>query len=102
MLGREMTKAHQEFLRGTAGEVVEALGEPRGEFTVVVGPAVKVPSSKNLAVTDADVVREFWRLTETAQVSRREAVRLVAQGSGRSSKEVYSVIERAKNWANNK
>lgn len=39
MAGREMTKQHQEYLRGTADEVLEQLSEdPKGEFTVVLEP----------------------------------------------------------------
>ena len=102
MVGREVTKVHQEFLRGTSTEVVEELEEPRGEFTVIVGPSINVLDTNSLAFSDDDVVREFWRMTETGRVSRREAVRLVAQEFGRSSKDVYSLIERAKNGANNK
>jgi 16S rRNA (cytidine1402-2'-O)-methyltransferase len=36
-LARELTKVHEEVLRGTAGEVLAALGEPaRGEITLVI------------------------------------------------------------------
>jgi len=36
-LTRELTKLHEEVLRGTAAEVLAALGErPRGEFTLVI------------------------------------------------------------------
>jgi len=36
-LGRELTKLHEQVLRGTATEVVSALGDPpRGEFTLVI------------------------------------------------------------------
>jgi 16S rRNA (cytidine1402-2'-O)-methyltransferase len=36
-VGRELTKLHEEVLRGTAGEVLASLGErARGEFTVVI------------------------------------------------------------------
>jgi 16S rRNA (cytidine1402-2'-O)-methyltransferase len=38
-IGREMTKIHEEFIVGTASEVLEALkgkGEARGEFAVLV------------------------------------------------------------------
>src|SRR5688500_12877443 len=38
MVGRELTKVHQEFLYGTPGDVAQRLSNPRGEFTVVVGP----------------------------------------------------------------
>jgi len=37
---RELTKLHEEVLRGTAGEVLAALGErARGEFTLVISGA---------------------------------------------------------------
>jgi 16S rRNA (cytidine1402-2'-O)-methyltransferase len=95
-VAREITKVHQEFLRGTASELLERLGDPRGEYTLIVGPHDKTSKNNELKASDEDVVREFWRLTESQQASRREAVRLVAHGSGRSSKDVYAVIERAK------
>ena len=96
VLARELTKVHQEFIRGTAPQLLHHLNDPRGEFTIIVGPPVNTPEEKALSVSDDDVVREFWRLTESGRASRREAVRLVAEGSGRSSRDVYSVIERAK------
>jgi len=96
VVAREITKVHQEFLRGTASELLDDVSEPRGEYTIIVGPVDKPLIYNQLKTSDEEVVREFWRLTETCRASRREAVRLVAQGSGRSSKDVYSVIERAK------
>jgi 16S rRNA (cytidine1402-2'-O)-methyltransferase len=40
-VGREITKLHEEFLRGTLGELAEAASKRRlrGEITVVLGPA---------------------------------------------------------------
>jgi len=36
-VGRELTKLHEQVLRGTAVEVASALGDPpRGEFTLVI------------------------------------------------------------------
>jgi 16S rRNA (cytidine1402-2'-O)-methyltransferase len=41
-VGRELTKVHEEVLRGTAVEVMAALGDrARGEFTVVISPSAK-------------------------------------------------------------
>jgi 16S rRNA (cytidine1402-2'-O)-methyltransferase len=96
VLARELTKVHQEFLRGTASELAERVTEPRGEFTIVVGPAPIMLKTKEMQLTDEDVVREFGRITETSPGSRRQAITEVARKSGRSAKDVYSAIERAK------
>ena len=96
MVGRELTKIHQEFLRGTASEVADHLSEPRGEFTVIVGANDKLPESSEIRLTDEDVVLEFRQMTETGRGSRRQMVTELARRSGRSAKDVYSAIERAK------
>ena len=96
MLARELTKVHQEFLRGTASKLAERLTEPRGEFTIIVGPAPISRDTNEMQLTDEDVVREFGRITEIAGRSRRQAITEVARKSGRSAKDVYSAIERAK------
>jgi len=94
--GRELTKIHQEFLRGTASELSERLSTARGEFTIIVGPLTKSIESKEIPLSAADVAREFWHMTDIGGCSRRQIVTELAKRSGRSAKEVYSAIERGK------
>jgi 16S rRNA (cytidine1402-2'-O)-methyltransferase len=94
-VGRELTKVHQEFLRGTPRIVLAQLGEPRGEFTVVIGPAPET-SEQPIALNDADVAREFGELTETSGFRRRDAIAAIAKKIGRSTRDVYAAVERAK------
>jgi 16S rRNA (cytidine1402-2'-O)-methyltransferase len=95
VVARELTKLHQEFIRGTAASVIGQLPDPRGEFTIVLGPAQ--PSlSHSPAASDDDVVAEFWRSTENGVFTRRAAVSALARKYGRSSREVYGLIERSK------
>lgn len=98
MLGRELTKIHQEFLRGTASELAERLQTPiRGEFTVVIDQVGLTPNNIGAMVAgDEDIAMEFGRITDSAAISRREAVRATAQRLGISSRHVYAAIERAK------
>jgi 16S rRNA (cytidine1402-2'-O)-methyltransferase len=94
MLGRELTKLHQEFKRGTASALAQLVSAPRGEFTVVVGPAIKAPELNELSASDEDLSHEFWLITNTGATSRRAAVNHVARKFGRSPKDVYAAVER--------
>jgi len=96
VVGRELTKVHQEFLRGTSQEVAARLGEPRGEFTVIVGPAVNTNEMAAPAVSDEQLADEFGHNTENMGLGRREAVSTLARKYGRPAREVYAAIERGK------
>ena len=96
IVARELTKLHQEFIRGTAGELLKRITSPRGEFTVVVGPTNKALATNVMRLTDDEVAHEFWRITENGVGSRRKIITDLARRSGRSAKDVYSAIERAK------
>ena len=43
VIARELTKVHEEFDRGTLGELTDrwAQRQPRGEFVVLIGPAIE-------------------------------------------------------------
>ena len=97
---RELTKAHQEFIRGTALGLAKQFGEPRGEYTVVVGPSVGTKPTA-AAADDATVVSDFCYSTEVVGNSRRAAINAVAKKHGLSSRVVYQIIERSKNLSNN-
>ena len=95
VIARELTKVHQEFLRGRASELSTLLSAPKGEFTVVVGPAERI-RDVGVKPSDGDLAAEFGRIAESGGVSRREAVVAVARKFGCPSREVYAAVERAK------
>jgi 16S rRNA (cytidine1402-2'-O)-methyltransferase len=100
VIGRELTKAHQELIRGTAQSLSGRFGQARGEYTVVVGPAADNSDVRETA-DDRQVVADFCYLTETVGNTRREAINAVAKKHRLPSKTVYQMVERAKTLANN-
>ena len=97
MIGRELTKIHQEFLRGTAGELVERLGaKPRGEFTIVIGPLTNRTANDHTP-SDEIVSSVFGEITKNGALTRREAIAGTARRLGIPSKDVYAAVERHKN-----
>jgi 16S rRNA (cytidine1402-2'-O)-methyltransferase len=92
---RELTKLHQEIIRGPATAMIGQLTNIVGEFTVVVSPGGR-PEAGAIVVNDQDIWAEFGRSTEGMGLGRRAAVVAVAHKYGRSPKEVYAIIERMK------
>jgi 16S rRNA (cytidine1402-2'-O)-methyltransferase len=97
MVGRELTKIHQECLFGSAGSVVERLKDPRGEFTVVVGPRQIINDFQYICLSDTEIAAEFGRTTDSDEgLTRRQAIADVAARLGKSARDVYAAVERAK------
>jgi len=89
---RELTKAHEQLVRGQISVVLQALREPRGEFTVVAN--LGRPTAN--AQVSPDIVGEFSQLTMDTSLSKRRAVSALARKHGLPPNEVYALIEKAK------
>ena len=97
-LGRELTKRHQEIIRGTASEVRTQIGQPKGEITVIIGPENKPDSAHDQfqgATAVAMAVERFGQLTNTGH-SRRAAMTEAAKAFDLPVRLVYAAVEEAK------
>ena len=95
VIARELTKVHQEFLRGTAGTVLSGASSIKGEITVVVAPPVPAEIPKE-SVTDEHIAKQFGLMANMSGASRGRLVADTAKRLGLSRRDVYSALERAK------
>lgn len=88
VLARELTKIHEEFVRGTAAEVRDALVKQpslRGEITLLVAKGESVDVDEQpLESAVAELV--------ASGVPRMEALKTVARRRGLSKREVYKKL----------
>ena len=88
VVAREMTKLHEEFLRGTAESVAAQIrerGGPRGEITLLIGRGEGVSNdSRSLPDAVDDAMRDG--------LDRMEAIKHVARQRGLSKREVYQAV----------
>lgn len=99
-LGRELTKLHESWYRGTPAQVRAALGnEDRGEMVLVLAGA---DAKRTLAAaapgTDAEGLPDWaWRFIAAAReggMTLREAVKPLARHLGREASELYRLAVR--------
>jgi 16S rRNA (cytidine1402-2'-O)-methyltransferase len=83
-VARELTKLHESVVHGTLGEL--AIGEPRGEYVLVVAGAPPVVESP-----DDDAVRAALRTELAAGRSRRDAAAEVAARLGVPRRVAYDL-----------
>jgi len=95
LVGREITKLHEEWCEGTAAELLERFPTPQGEFVILVRP-VAHQEAEQMTPSDDEILSLFGRITETGQASRREVVQTVADRLRLPVRAVYEAIERAK------
>jgi 16S rRNA (cytidine1402-2'-O)-methyltransferase len=91
VLARELTKVHEEFLRGQADEVkaqLTARPSIKGEFTILIGKA-EGPEESEVPLKHAV---EEW---ESKGFSRMEAIKIVARQRRLPKREVYRAVEAA-------
>ena len=89
VVARELTKAHEEFLRGTARQILDILAARdavKGEITLLIGKAGK----NDIQQLDETPVEEAVAAYMREGLTRMDAVKAVARRRGLPKRKVYS------------
>jgi 16S rRNA (cytidine1402-2'-O)-methyltransferase len=95
VVARELTKIHEEFLRGPAQQILERIrhrGEIRGEITLLIGPAAG-EGDHAVSVSVRDRIDEIMREEKLGQ---KEALKKAARERGISKSEAYREWQRTR------
>jgi 16S rRNA (cytidine1402-2'-O)-methyltransferase len=93
VVARELTKLHEEFLRGTVGEVRYALSARdriRGEMVLLI----QATSPAQPANLGGSVIQQVSQLMEGEGLDEKDALKRVARERGVSKSEVYRELQR--------
>ena len=100
VIAREVTKLHEEFLRGRAGEVLETLKSRdavKGEITLLIGKAEESEVSVASGAPARPTVRQrLEQLIAEEELDEKAALKKVAKERGISKSEAYRELQRSK------
>lgn len=95
VVARELTKIHEEFLRGTAAEIlgtVNGRGELKGEIVLLIGPAAE----GNTPAASTSIRDRVSQLMREEQFDEKAALKKVAKERGISKSEAYRELHQQK------
>lgn len=92
VIARELTKVHEEFLRGTAGDLARQVGdrELKGEITLLIGKAVE----REQGASEVDLRARLQQIMREQNVDEKAALKVLAKERGVSKSEVYREVQR--------
>jgi 16S rRNA (cytidine1402-2'-O)-methyltransferase len=95
VVARELTKLHEEFLRGTVADVrreLEGRERMRGEITLLIeAPAASAHDSMN---SHTSIAERVARMNAEDGLDEKEALKRLARELGRSKSELYRELQR--------
>ena len=97
VVGREITKIHEEFLRGRAEDILTTLksrADVKGEITLLV--AKPEESAQSAAPARVSVRDRVQQLISEEQLDEKAALKKVAKELGVSKSEAYRELQRTK------
>ncbi len=90
-LARELTKLHEEFIRGSISEVLEIVPELKGEMVVVVEG-----NQNDHRVVDLSLAMEMVNRAISQGMSTKDAIKEVASQTGIAKNKIYDAVNEQK------
>jgi 16S rRNA (cytidine1402-2'-O)-methyltransferase len=89
VVARELTKLHEEFIRGSAEEILETLSgrSLKGEITLIIGGR----QEKERGYSDEELMDMLRELGREASLSLRDRVARVTEMTGLPRKNIYQI-----------
>jgi 16S rRNA (cytidine1402-2'-O)-methyltransferase len=89
-LTRELTKKFEETFRGRISDAIEKFVKPKGEFTIILKGAQEREILKD-KWQDLSIIEHLKLVMKEENLSKKEAIKKVAQLRDISKREVYQI-----------
>ena len=94
VLARELTKIHEEFLRGTVGEIRQRLAEReslRGEMVLLLEA---LPAAERASASSASITEQLADLQKSEGLGEKDALKRIAKERGVAKSELWRELQR--------
>lgn len=85
VLAREITKIHEEYISGTAEELIERINDPKGEFVIIIDKNTESVSN----MFDSMDLKQHYEYYERLGFGKKEIIKKIAKDRKVKKDEIY-------------
>ncbi len=89
VLARELTKIHEEFIRGKLSKIIEVIKEPKGEFVILIEGSKKTKEEIKKENLNEKTLEEHFEYYKNQGLDKKEAIKQIAKDRNVSKNEIY-------------
>jgi 16S rRNA (cytidine1402-2'-O)-methyltransferase len=90
VLARELTKIHEEYIRGSLSTILEQLGDTiKGEFVIIVDGNSQSKQEMEIETLNELSLEEHYKFYENQGLDKKEIIKKIAKDRNVSKNEIY-------------
>ena len=88
VLARELTKIHEEFIRGSVKEIFDTYNEPKGEHILIIEGNIE-KEKNNQDLLDYLSIEDLYNYYKQQNLSKNEIIKKIAKDKNVNKNEIY-------------
>lgn len=89
VLSREITKIHEEFIRGKISDILKNIKEPKGEFVIVIEGSKTSMQEEKINILNELSLEEHYNYYKKLNYEKKEIIKKIAKDRNKSKNEIY-------------
>ena len=89
VIAREITKIHEEFIRGTISEIIKKVEEPKGEFVIILEGNIKSVKDEKIEILNKLSLDEHYKYYEKQNLEKKDIIKKISKDRNTNKNEIY-------------
>ncbi len=89
VLAKELTKIHEEYMRGKISEIIQKQKDPKGEFVIIIEGSKKSEKEEKQKVLNDLSLEEHFEYYKKQNYEKKEIIKKIAKDRNTNKNEIY-------------
>lgn len=89
VVAKEITKIHEEYLRGNVSNVLEKINNPKGEYVIIVEGSTEDEADEKQNFLNNLTLEEHYEYYKKQGYEKKEIIKKIAQDKKTNKNEIY-------------